>query len=109
MGLTVYILLCQQVKSDAIAGAGLKGLSGIKMKEEDDITVRRPAKKLTEAEKWEARQLIASGVLDVSEYPTFEDEEDFAGDGKLVQDVTVQIDKDPPKSSFACVCHLRNE
>lgn len=54
------------------------------MKDEDDAPARRPGKKLTEAEKWEARQLIASGVLDVSEYPTFEDEEDLAGDGKLV-------------------------
>lgn len=86
-----------QVKSDALAGgAGLRGLSGIKMKEEDDVSARRPAKKLTEAEKWEARQLIASGVLDVSEYPTFEDEDDFASDAKLVGICTIYINNNAP-------------
>lgn len=55
---------------------GLKGLSGIKVNPDDfDETraQRRPGKKLTEAEQWEAKQLIASGVLDVREYPTFDE------------------------------------
>jgi hypothetical protein len=53
--------------------------SGIHLKEDDKAAeARRPKKKLTELEKWEAKQLIASGVLDVREYPEF-DEEGGAG------------------------------
>uniref|UniRef100_A0A7S0R6B2 RNA helicase n=2 Tax=Pyramimonas obovata TaxID=1411642 RepID=A0A7S0R6B2_9CHLO len=54
----------------------LRGLSGIKLSEEDlnDSSVRRPQKRLSSPERWEAQQLIASGVLKVSEYPTFDDE-----------------------------------
>lgn len=33
---------------------------------------QRAGKHLSEQEMWEARQLIASGVLPVSEYPTFD-------------------------------------
>lgn len=40
--------------------------------------VLRRAKKLTEYEKWEYKQLKMSGVLDVREYPNF-DEEDGQG------------------------------
>eukprot|EP00959_Pyramimonas_sp_CCMP1952_P469047 9494290-Pyramimonas_sp.AAC.1 len=54
----------------------LRGLSGIKLSEEDlnDSSVRRPQKRLSSPERWEAQQLIASGVLKVKDYPTFDDE-----------------------------------
>ncbi|GMH39385.1 hypothetical protein BSKO_07283 [Bryopsis sp. KO-2023] len=81
----------------AAGGAGLKGLSGIKMRDDDDAPSRRAGKKLTEAEKWEARQLIASGVLDVSEYPTFDDEEeDLIGVGRG----TLFVDEDNQEEEF---------
>jgi ATP-dependent RNA helicase DHX8/PRP22 len=35
---------------------------------------RRPGKRLTSPERWEVTQLIKSGVLDVTEYPTFDEE-----------------------------------
>jgi len=35
----------------------------------------RRSKKLTEYEKWEYKQLIMSGVLDVREHPLFDEEE----------------------------------
>ncbi len=55
--------------------------AGIHLKEDDRAAeARRPKKKLSELEKWEAKQLIASGVLDVREYPEF-DEEGGAGEG----------------------------
>ena len=52
-------------------------LAGITVKDEaplDGIARRRPGKRLTSPERWEVTQLIKSGVLDVSEYPTFDDE-----------------------------------
>lgn len=67
----------------AAAANGLLGLSGINVNPDDfDETraQRRPGKRLTEAEQWEAKQLIASGVLDVREYPTFDEE---SGQGVL--------------------------
>lgn len=39
------------------------------------MTNHRRAKKLTEFEKWEYKQLMMSGVLDVREYPLFDEEE----------------------------------
>ena len=36
---------------------------------------RRPGKRITSPEKWEINQLIKAGVLDVSEYPTFDAED----------------------------------
>ncbi|CAK8569782.1 unnamed protein product [Lathyrus sativus] len=59
------------------------GLSGIRIVEEDDIgSTRRPLKRMSSPEIWEAKQLIASGVLSVSEYPTYDDE----GDGVMYQE-----------------------
>ena len=58
----------------AVLTRGVAAFSQVK--DEDEATVsRRPGKKLTEAEEWEARQLRSSGVLDPSEYPTFSDGE----------------------------------
>ena len=58
-------------------GQGLRGLSGITVKNDDkgNLPRRRPGKRLTSPERWEITQLIKSGVLDVTEYPTFDEEE----------------------------------
>ena len=58
-------------------GQGLRGLSGITVKDDDkgNMPRRRPGKRLTSPERWEITQLIKSGVLDVTEYPTFDEEE----------------------------------
>ena len=47
------------------------------MKDDDNgnLPRRRPGKRLTSPERWEITQLIKSGVLDVTEYPTFDEEE----------------------------------
>ncbi|RZC93577.1 hypothetical protein C5167_007613 [Papaver somniferum] len=52
------------------------GISGIRILEEDEDTVpsRRPSKRMSSPEKWEAKQLIASGVLDASEFPNFDED-----------------------------------
>lgn len=44
------------------------------MSEETTTTVGRPRKRLTSPERWEVTQLIKAGVLDVTEYPTFDEE-----------------------------------
>lgn len=50
--------------------------AGITVREDaaDGAARRRPGKRLNSPERWEITQLIKAGVLDVSEYPTFDEE-----------------------------------
>ncbi|KAL7167887.1 hypothetical protein ACSBR2_038344 [Camellia fascicularis] len=75
------------------------GLSGIRITEEDDaVPSRRPLKRMSSPEKWEAKQLIAAGVLDARENPM--DDED--GDGLLYQEegaeeeLEIELNEDEP-------------
>ncbi|GKV42288.1 hypothetical protein SLEP1_g49706 [Rubroshorea leprosula] len=75
------------------------GLSGIQIMEvENYIPSRRPLKRMSSPERWEAKQLIASGVLRVGEYPTYDEE----GDGVLYQEegaeeeVEIELNEDEP-------------
>ena len=75
------------------------GLSGITIVEDDDnVPSRRPLKRMSSPEKWEAKQLIASGVLDLSDYPNFDDD----GDGLLYQEegaeeeLEIELNEDEP-------------
>jgi len=58
--------------------SSLRGLSGIAPSTDDmgANSRKRPAKRLSSPELWEARQLIASGVLKVQDYPQFDPEND---------------------------------
>ncbi|KAL0337277.1 UNVERIFIED_CONTAM: putative pre-splicing factor ATP-dependent RNA helicase DEAH5 [Sesamum calycinum] len=84
-------------------GAGTRvGLSGIKITEDDDdddgVHSRRPLKRMSSPERWEAKQLIASGVLSVEEYPMFDEE----GDGLLYpeegaeEELEIELNEDEP-------------
>ncbi|KDP36699.1 hypothetical protein JCGZ_07990 [Jatropha curcas] len=75
------------------------GLSGIRIMEEDDaVPSRRPLKRMSSPERWEAKQLIASGVLGVKEYPMYDDE----ADGLLYQEegaeeeLEIELNEDEP-------------
>ncbi|WJZ92361.1 hypothetical protein VitviT2T_011363 [Vitis vinifera] len=75
------------------------GLSGIRIVEENDAAPsRRPLKRMSSPEKWEAKQLIASGVLDIREFPMYDDE----GDGMLYQEegaeeeLEIEMNEDEP-------------
>ncbi|KAL0426885.1 UNVERIFIED_CONTAM: putative pre-splicing factor ATP-dependent RNA helicase DEAH5 [Sesamum latifolium] len=87
-------------RNDA-GGAGTRvGLSGIKITEDDDdgVPSRRPLKRMSSPERWEAKQLIASGVLSAKEYPMFDEE----GDGMLYQEegaeeeLEIELNEDEP-------------
>ncbi|KAJ1634653.1 Asp-Glu-Ala-His box polypeptide 8, isoform CRA_d [Pavlovales sp. CCMP2436] len=54
--------------------AGLSGVRRSAGADDDDAKPKRVMKRLTSPERWEAQQLIASGVLDVRDYPQFDDE-----------------------------------
>ncbi|KAK4415693.1 putative pre-splicing factor ATP-dependent RNA helicase DEAH5 [Sesamum alatum] len=75
------------------------GLSGIKIIEEDEaVPSRRPLKRMSSPERWEAKQLIASGVMSVKEYPMFDED----GDGMLYQEegaeeeLEIELNEDEP-------------
>ncbi|KAL6974547.1 RNA helicase [Sarracenia purpurea var. burkii] len=75
------------------------GLSGIRITEEDvSIPSRRPLKRMSSPEKWEAKQLIASGVLDVRDYPMYDEE----SEGMLYQEegaeeeLEIELNEDEP-------------
>eukprot|EP00253_Pinus_taeda_P000691 PITA_00691 len=76
------------------------GLSGITIvDEEENMPSRRPLKRMSSPEKWEAKQLVASGVLDVREYPMYDED----GDGMLYQDegtaeeeLEIELNEDEP-------------
>ncbi|XP_071686171.1 probable pre-mRNA-splicing factor ATP-dependent RNA helicase DEAH5 [Rutidosis leptorrhynchoides] len=76
------------------------GLSGITLTEEDvGVPSRRPLKRMTSPERWEANQLIASGVLSVKEYPMFDEE---TNEGMMYQEeggdeeLEVELNEDEP-------------
>ncbi|KAI5084900.1 hypothetical protein GOP47_0001069 [Adiantum capillus-veneris] len=78
---------------------GRKGLSGIIITEEDENgSSRRPLKRMSSPERWEAKQLIASGVMDVRDYPSY----DADGSGLLYQDegaeeeLEIELNEDEP-------------
>ncbi|XP_016450532.2 putative pre-mRNA-splicing factor ATP-dependent RNA helicase DEAH5 [Nicotiana tabacum] len=75
------------------------GLSGIRIKEEEDVVPsRRPLKRMSSPEIWEAKQLIAAGVMSVKEFPMFDEE----GDGVLYQEegaeeeLEIELNEDEP-------------
>uniref|UniRef100_A0A1J3JZS7 RNA helicase n=2 Tax=Noccaea caerulescens TaxID=107243 RepID=A0A1J3JZS7_NOCCA len=52
------------------------GISGIRIVEESDVAPsRRPLKKMSSPERWEAKQLIASGALKMNEFPNYDEDE----------------------------------
>nr|GME08786.1 probable pre-mRNA-splicing factor ATP-dependent RNA helicase DEAH5 [Ipomoea batatas] len=75
------------------------GLSGIRITE-DDVVVpsRRPLKRMSSPERWEAKQLMASGVLSAKECPMFDEE----GDGMMYQEegaeqeLEIELNEDEP-------------
>ncbi|KAL7922346.1 P-loop containing nucleoside triphosphate hydrolase protein [Trichoderma austrokoningii] len=86
-------------------GANVQALGGGRNKDVDGVfAASRQKKRLTSPERWEIRQLIASGVAKASDYPDLEDDyrATLEGDGDgdamaLEEDVDIEIrDEEPP-------------
>ncbi|KAJ0961099.1 hypothetical protein J5N97_000914 [Dioscorea zingiberensis] len=76
------------------------GLSGITITEEDvSVPSRRPLKRMSSPERWEAKQLIASGVLDVRDYPMFDEDGDgmlYQEEGGAEEELEIELNEDEP-------------
>ena len=91
------------------SGANMERLNGMSSNDdygtgvpviEDDFIDRpkRSKKRLTSPERWEIRQLIASGVASASDYPDLEEEHNaMEENGGLEEDIDIEIrDEEPP-------------
>lgn len=85
------------------ASAGLRGLSGVRMSDSLEKSSKRPGAQLSEAERWEIKQLIASGVLKAKDYPNLdEDVEDTlvtltrTRAEEVEEDLEIDINEDEP-------------
>ncbi|KAG9459931.1 hypothetical protein H6P81_004439 [Aristolochia fimbriata] len=75
------------------------GLSGIPIVE--DITTvpsRRPLKRMSSPEKWEAKQLFASGVLGVRDNPIYDEDGDvlLCHDEGAEEELEIELNEDEP-------------
>jgi len=71
--------------------------AGDKRRIEEVDEPRRATKRLTSPEKFEAQQLIASGVLDVRDYPQFDEEMGMlAQDDDTEQELEIEINEAEP-------------
>ncbi|TPX30901.1 hypothetical protein SmJEL517_g05644 [Synchytrium microbalum] len=71
----------------------------VRMAPDSNINSQQPVKKvkrLTSPERWEIKQLIASGVLDPKDYPTFDEETGLAGYEDKEEDLDIEVREDEP-------------
>ena len=87
------------------SGANIERLNGKSGDDADSPIIkdfnarpRRDQKRLTSPERWEIRQLIASGVVSASDYPDLEEEHQMNGEpDSLPEDVDIElVEQEPP-------------
>lgn len=87
---------------EALGGGGRNGYSDqpAGMPRNDIGPPRRQKKRMTSPERWEIRQLIASGVAKASDYPDLEEDYNatLRGDGELEleEDVDIEVREEEP-------------
>ena len=64
--------------------------------EDEDEAAARPLKRLTSPEKFEAQQLIASGVLDVRDYPQFDPTVGMLNVEETHEEVEIELNEAEP-------------
>lgn len=91
----------------AATGANAVGLSGVSNDGERIVPViegngaggKRQRKRLTSPERWEIRQLIASGVIKAADYPDLDDDYNAAVNGEEIEeeeDVDIEVREEEP-------------
>jgi ATP-dependent RNA helicase DHX8/PRP22 len=74
---------------------GMQG--GLQHHADDDSKPQRSAKRMSSPERWEARQLINSGVLSIEDYPTFDEENGGLMNFEATEeDFEVELNEDEP-------------
>lgn len=72
-------------------------LSGVTLTEEDKLDNKmRPVKRLSSPERWEAKQLMASGVVDISDLPGWDEEHGALAREEVEEDLEIELNPDEP-------------
>ncbi|KAL6909797.1 hypothetical protein ACP4OV_001456 [Aristida adscensionis] len=74
------------------------GVSGIFAPDEDEAgpAPRRPTRRMSSPERWELKQLIASGVLDARDCPTFDEDEGMIDQEEDLEELEIELNEDEP-------------
>lgn len=56
----------------------------------------RSVKRMSSPERWELKQLIASGVVDPADYPELNEDTDFAGNVETEEEIDVEVREEEP-------------
>eukprot|EP00741_Cyanophora_paradoxa_P023533 tig00021589_g22735.t1 len=89
----------ESLRSNPLRPAGQRtNQSGIPISGDAEETgSRRPGKRLTSPELWEARQLIASGVLDVRDRPDFDEENGLVNNyEETEEEMEIELNEEEP-------------
>ena len=72
-------------------------LSGITLTEEDKLDNKmRPVKRLSSPERWEAKQLMASGVVALDDLPGWDEEHGALAREEVEEDLEIELNPDEP-------------
>lgn len=69
--------------------------NAIGVKVVDDIP-SRSVKRMSSPERWELKQLIASGVVDPADYPELNEDTDFLGNVETEEEIDVEVREEEP-------------
>lgn len=61
-----------------------------------DDTPSRSVKRMSSPERWELKQLIASGVVDAADYPELNEDTDFSGNVETEEEIDVEVREEEP-------------
>ncbi|RUS25213.1 P-loop containing nucleoside triphosphate hydrolase protein [Jimgerdemannia flammicorona] len=86
--------LAEEARSNPDRPAGASSLTGIPIREDDGPS--GAVKRLSSPERWEIKQLIASGVLDPSEYPNFDEDYGLLENVETEEELDIEIREDEP-------------
>ncbi|PUZ60922.1 hypothetical protein GQ55_4G216800 [Panicum hallii var. hallii] len=82
----------------ATAAGYRKGVSGICVPDEDEVgpAPRRPTRRMSSPERWEMKQLIASGVLDAKDYLGSDEDDDRMLYQEEAEELEIELNEDEP-------------
>jgi ATP-dependent RNA helicase DHX8/PRP22 len=69
--------------------------NAIGVKVVDDVP-SRSVKRMSSPERWELKQLIASGVVDPADYPELNEDTDFSGNVETEEEIDVEVREEEP-------------
>jgi ATP-dependent RNA helicase DHX8/PRP22 len=85
--------------ANAMGLNGAPGMESVQVTDNSNGNGRRPRKRMTSPERWEIRQLIASGVVKAADYPDLDEEYNAIINGEQIEeeeDVDIEVREEEP-------------